>query len=1026
MFLFPVFGGVLMVWAAIPAAKIYTTADGLLRDAASCVEQDSRGFIWFCANGGLTRFDGYEFTSYTTDDGLPHSGVSDFLEARDGTIWVATSGGFVRFNPRGKRAAAANQSSETAMFVTFKPSEKREEFAFKKLVEDKNGVIWGGTFDGTFRITLENGVPNFEKFDTGRVEDMRFDQHGVLWITTLRNGVFRIFPDKRTENFTKNLPKELAAIFEDRNGRIWLGSRRDKNGYLCELYPEFVEQNNIVKKCYGEKDNFSEMWIFAFLERRNGEIWLASSASTIKMELPADSTPKLTSLDIGKENCGEISSAFEDRDQNLWFSTPCGIFRIPPNGFMQYGAADGLENPGTSTLFETLNGELITESFFKSRIFGRFNGEKFEIIRPNYLPNIKVFGWGTKHTTIQTRDGDWWIPLGNNSLYRYSGIKDIKELSQKSPTKIYGRADGLDGDVISLLYEDRHGNIWIQTLFPFRLYRMERESGKFFDLSGALAMEKEQEFSSFAEDNTGNLWLGTSGQFNLVRYRNGVFERFSAADGVPEGRIFDIFTDSRGRLWLASGRSGAILIAEPNADAPNFQVFNTRTGLSDNQVMTIVEDNFGQIYIAHGRGVDRLDTQTGRIKRFTKVDGLPQNEINQSLKDKNGAIWFGSGVGLVRLIPEPEKPRLPPNIFIKNLRVAGEIQTVSELGETILPNAEFVAAQNNLTIEFIGLGATLGEEMRYLYKIGNETDWTETKERSLNFANLTAGNYRFQVKAVTAEGIESVAPATFEFVILSPIYLRWWFLLGAFLAVGFIGYAIYKYRVNRLLQVERTRTQIAADLHDDIGSNLSKISLMSELARLRIDAENEENQRLLASVAEIARDSVGSMRDIIWAINPRRDSVLEVSRKMRSHAEETLVPLGIEVKFDAPQDEINLKFAPELRRELYLIFKESVNNCAKHADASRVEIEFSVKKNDIFFRITDNGKGFNPNAEFDGEGINGIKRRAAKIGGNLNIESAEGGGTKIFLKLSKKKFEPTEKGSYFKIVVLVICLKLVC
>ncbi|HMS43332.1 MAG TPA: sensor histidine kinase, partial [Pyrinomonadaceae bacterium] len=210
-----------------------------------------------------------------------------------------------------------------------------------------------------------------------------------------------------------------------------------------------------------------------------------------------------------------------------------------------------------------------------------------------------------------------------------------------------------------------------------------------------------------------------------------------------------------------------------------------------------------------------------------------------------------------------------------------------------------------------------------------------------------------------------------------------------------------KYRVNRLLQIERTRTQIAADLHDDIGSNLSKISLMSELARLKIDAENEENQKLLASVAEIARDSVGSMRDIIWAINPHRDSLLEVSRKMRSHAEETLVPLGIELKFDAPQDEINLKFAPELRRELYLIFKESVNNCAKHANASRVEIEFSVKKTDIFFKIADNGKGFDPNAEFDGEGINGMKRRAAKIGGNLNIESAEGNGTRINLSIVK-------------------------
>ncbi|HMS41059.1 MAG TPA: two-component regulator propeller domain-containing protein, partial [Pyrinomonadaceae bacterium] len=636
--------------AEVLPTKIYTTADGLLRDAAVCIEQDSHGFLWFCTGGGLTRFDGYEFTNYTTDDGLPHSSVNDFLEARDGTIWLATGGGLVKFNPRGKRAPTEiAQSPETAMFVAFKPSERREESSFKKLVQAKDGAIWGGTFDGIFRVTFENGTPNFEKFQTGRVEDMRFDRRGNLWITTLRNGVFRILPDKRIENFTEGLPKELAAIYEDRNGRIWLASRRDKQGFLCELNPETSEQKNIIKKCYTEKDDFLMMWIFDFWQRENGDFWLASSGGFIKLGFKPDGKPDLKFYKQAEGFCdGDTYSIYEDRDSNFWIGTTCGIVKLSPNGFTRYGTADGLSNVGTTSIFGTSENELFIEA---ARKLNRFTGTNFETIRPNISPQITNWGWGVLHTIIKTRDGDWRIPPAQNSLYRFSGVKNVREIAQKSPSKIYGAKDGLIGNVVLLLYEDKRGDIWIQTLFPSRLYRWERAADKFHDLSELFGLEKEQEVSSFAEDTTGNIWFGTSGSFNLRRFRNGIFERFSSANGVPAGNISDLFTDSQGRLWLVSGSGGAARIDEPNADSPGFKIYNTQNGLSDNSAFSVAEDNFGRIYIGNGRGVDRLDLQTERVKRFTTNDGLPRGKIEQIFKDSSGAIWFGSVLGVSRFVP---------------------------------------------------------------------------------------------------------------------------------------------------------------------------------------------------------------------------------------------------------------------------------------------------------------------------------------------------------------------------------------
>ncbi len=353
-----------------------------------------------------------------------------------------------------------------------------------------------------------------------------------------------------------------------------------------------------------------------------------------------------------------------------------------------------------------------------------------------------------------------------------------------------------------------------------------------------------------------------------------------------------------------------------------------------------------------------------------------------------------TGKGLARFRPEPPRQRRSPNILITGLKINGAPRDVSVLGETSIPTIELGADQRQVTVEFLGLGTSVGEKLRYEYRFA-DGQWTPTGERTLNFANLASGDYRLEVRAQTTDGVYSQEPASVSFNIAAPLWRNPFLILLLLIAAGVLIYAFYRYRLNKLIEIERTRTRIATDLHDDIGANLSKISLLSEIVNMKMESGNAESKRMLSTIADVSRSSVASMRDIVWAISPSRDSVLEMTRKMRQYAEETFVPNGVELDFNAPNDRVSTKLTMDVRRELFLIFKEAVNNAARHSDCTRIEIDFALRSKKIVLQIADNGRGFDPNDEAEGNGLANMRSRTEKLGGRFEIESAPDRGTKI-------------------------------
>ena len=440
------------------------------------------------------------------------------------------------------------------------------------------------------------------------------------------------------------------------------------------------------------------------------------------------------------------------------------------------------------------------------------------------------------------------------------------------------------------------------------------------------------------------------------------------------------------------------------------------------------------------RGLNRIEPETGRVKIYTQEDGLPGNIISQCYKNADGTLWFSSNNSLIQLVPNADKPSKQPPVFIDGISVNGTSRNVSELGETEIQNLEFASDERQIQISFFAISFDSGETLRYQYKLEGQ-DWSvPSEQRSVNL-NLSAGSYDFSVQAVNADGVASEKPATISFKILSPIYQRWWFLILAAAFVCLILFVIYRRRTGnlrkinaalteaklaeealsrsreeRLKELQKVRERIATDLHDDIGSSLTQITVFSELARQR-ERENGKAGEPLNMISNVANELVDTMSDIVWAINPRKDHLKDLTQRMRRFAANVLTAKDIEMTFLAPNSDIEIPLGANIRREVFLIFKETVNNIVKHSEATTAEIAFSIKNNFLEINFKDNGKGFDQTAKVEagqqdwkrfrgGNGLLNMKKRAEDLGGKYKIKSEIGAGTSVVLKV------PLELKSY--------------
>jgi hypothetical protein len=600
-----------------------------------------------------------------------------------------------------------------------------------------------------------------------------------------------------------------------------------------------------------------------------------------------------------------------------------------------------------------------------------FDGQRFRTIVPKLPHGSAAAAESYYAVALHDRAGEWWIPSGD-TLYRFPAVKDAASLAATDPKGVYRLGEGAASRGIWRLFEDSKGNIWIARRLPSSevLTRLEPASGRLHRYTDRDGLPLSAP-TTFAEDRSGNIWIGFF-DAGLSRYRDARFETFAVADGAPPMGISALHVDGEGRLWCGTAH-GLVRIDDPHADWPRMRRYSTNDGLAENVIITLTEDRSGYLYVGTRRGLDRLDPRSGRVRHFTTADGLAALETRAAYCDSRGALWFSTARGLSRLLPRPDPPHVPPVAFLQNVRIDGAPQPLPDRGASEVGPVTAPSAASRIEIDFFALAFEPGEALRYQYELEGIDAWSlPTEQRSVTYPRLAAGTYRFLVRAVHSDGITSPTPASLTFTIPPPLWARWWFLATLAGGCALIVHAIYRYRIVRLLEIERIRTRLAMDLHDDIGSTLSQVAVLSEVARRSVQGDHRVATSI-ERIAELSRQLIDAMSDLVWATNPERDSVRDLQQRMRRFATDTLDGQNIRLRFEAPAEDLNIRLDPHVRREVFLIFKEGINNLSRYAKCTRAKVELEIRDSSLVLTIEDDGIGIHPIAPDNGLGLRSMR-----------------------------------------------------
>jgi signal transduction histidine kinase/ligand-binding sensor domain-containing protein len=1023
--------------------KTYSAADGLASDDVTKIVADSHGFLWFCTVEGLSRFDGYKFKNYTQEQGLPHRNINDLLETAEGDYLVATSGGLAVFNPKGTayrwnllEENLEQNSSDAPLIKTYFINQSPTENPSKSiwtLAQDGNGNIFAATVNGIYRVVKNEGEWTFQKINfedwevkTTTINKLFTDSRKDIWIAAST----AIYWMSKNGEIKKINDSGGNSIFEDREGKIWIDSGGNNIGIrIFEVKKDGSDA--VLTKTYTTKDGLAtNIFTNAVAHTEDGRIFVNSDAKLYEFlpDAPA-SAAKFKSLD------NIAIRPATDRSGNVWFITPGkGVAKFSPKSFTTFDERDGIPGEFIRSIFSNQSGDI----FFTAgsqKLIRRDRTGRIESIVPYGLDKRN---WTHNFLDLQAANGEWWIP-SVEGLRRYPKVANFSDLAKTPPKKIYTTADGLFGNGVFAIFEDSRGDIWVSTSDnDNNLVRFEGATEKIYQYTTADGLPEKNAPISFGEDAGGNIWISFY-LGELYRYKDGKFRQFTAADGIPKGLVSNMLSDKKGRFWLAVGSRGLFRIDNPYDDAPKFVNFSTAEGLSSNRTLCLTEDDFGKIYVGTGRGINRIDPERQRVKIFTQADGLPGNIVSGCGKSSDGKLWFTTNNSLIQFGAQADTSAKPPPIFIDSLSINGNPRNVSEFGETEIKNLEFASDEKQIQIGFFAISLDKGESLRYQYKLEGQ-DWSQPdQQRTISF-NLSSGAYNFQVQAVNSDGVVSEKPATVSFKISPPYWRTWWFLLSAFLLVGGAVFILDRYRVSktqqvqtaydelqksererreaeaalqtsreeRLAELDRVRTRIATDLHDDIGSSLTQIAVLTEVARSQATSIQAENLTTpLERIKNVSKELVAVMSDVVWAINPQKDFLHDLMQRMRRFASDVFTTRGIRFEFAAPEIETDLQLGANIRREVFAIFKESVNNAVKYSECTAAAAKFRIEENHLFLEISDNGCGFDTQTvlssdfrpDLGGNGLINIRRRVAELGGTCEISSEIGKGTTLKMRV---------------------------
>jgi ligand-binding sensor domain-containing protein/signal transduction histidine kinase len=955
---------------------VWQTSDGLPGNAVTSIKQTADGYLWIGTLNGLARFDGVRFKVFGEGSGLPNNRVLCLLAARDGSLWIGTDGGGLASYREGTFRALTRKdglSSDTVM----------------ALAEDAAGRIRAGTAEGLSTWTDGKFVPDTTLASASGqpVSALTIDRDDGLWVLVgaelrVRKGTKSL---QRMETPEPSAFSSVLTAHAGLSGQVWFGGA---NGYVGAV-------SNGIVNVFGEQPGQLLDAIWDVCETRSGDVWAGTASGGLR-RLRAGRFTSLTTQEGLSDN--SVRCLFEDREGNLWVGTVGGgLNRLKPRKLTTFTTRDGLAHNVVMSLAEDVDGTLWVGSNCGG-LSARRNGV-FAPFYANYLLDNECI-W----SLLPDRDGSLCVGTWGGGLFRMQG-REVKSFPIAR--------SGNDEPVVALC-ENREGGVWVGTMqggLKLFYHDLVRE----FTTNGLPA----QPVTALVQEPEGRLWIGTSGG-GLYQFARGQFSALTRRDGLPSNFIRTLFRDEKGVLWIGTG-GGLARLADARIDA-----FTRAQGLPDEVISQILEDDRGNLWIGCNQGIFRVarrelesvaaggTTQVNPI-RYGLAEGMESLECTggfhpAGLKTRDGKLWFSTVKGLVMVDPERiSVNEAPPVVRLEEVVVDGAAQSqISDLKSEI----KFGPGIQRVEFHYTALSLVAPERNRFKHRLeGLERDWVQAStQRVATYPRLPPGRYTFRVIAANNDGVWNGIGAAFRFTVLPAFWQTWWFLaFTGVLVLGGGGWLVRYDSVRRLRRklhrlqekhaLEKERTRIAQDIHDELGASLTSIALLTELGHKHRD-QPEEVCADLGKISVTARDAVRAMDAIVWAVNPRNDSLDHFANYVSQFAEDFFRLTPIRCRLDVPADLPERPLPTEARHQLFLAVKESLNNVVRHSGASEVWLRMHCDHGELRIAIEDNGRGLpmsKPGAGQDG--LANIRTRVERLGGRLEIESGPGRGTLLRLSL---------------------------
>ncbi|MBU2506998.1 MAG: hypothetical protein KJ799_09775 [Bacteroidetes bacterium] len=996
--------------------------DGLSQSVVTDIAQDSSGFLWFSTQDGLNRYDGYEFKVFkgnpTDSNSIRDNWIAYIVISDDSTMWVGSErDGLFKFSLN-------NYEFQRVIYDSINTGKKTTYI--RNLELDDNHNLYIGTWgEGLFIMNLlSHKVINLQydpndsnSLIDNRVRSLYIENKENIWIGTT-NGLNHFNPETNIHTHFSHNPANINSLSDnyvisigsDSLGSLFIGTRLglnilDKSG----TFHRFSQNQNNPRGITGGA-------ILDIFENSDGKVWLAThDAGVILIENNRSNYQDLeiTNFYYAKNNLESISAnyvrtIFKDKDNILWFGTwGASISKLDLKPPKFHHVKQNSENANS------IKGSF-TRAFFidsKNRFWVGFDEGIVNFCDENQEQYINVefeINSESKEAKCFNEDNDGTIWLGTKSgLWRYNEERNRFEYNniskQISDAPKFLAIFSIEKFDDFLLLSSSAGLLYynIKKNLAKRVLSDKPEENKLLNSYS----------SNTIKGSNGNYWISAHRYFvyKVSFKRNGnsdlvvdSFTSFSPGKDLPEGsyRVNFILESNDGDIWFATSYG----LFKLNPVSGKMDKFLENDGLPNNITYSIAEDSDGNIWVATNLGLSKISKKNGELsfRNYDVSDGLQSNEFNQAtvLKAPNGVLYFGGINGFnyfdpAEVIDNPNKPQ----IALTSIKIFNN--EVSHVQQKIRDKRFFVNYSDNMfSFDFAALEFTNPKMNEFSYKLdGFDKAWIRSGySRTATYTNISPGEYILYAKASNNDGVWSYAEEMLRIIVIPPYWMTWWFRSIVIFFLLMSAWYFYHNRVQYLLKMERLRTKISSDLHDEVGSMLTQISINADL--LQYVTDPAKVKKTTATIISKSGEVINMMRDVIWSIDSRNDNLGSLVDRIQQFAVTFLNQKNIKLIFENAIEGREKSLKVDFRQNVMLILKEAVNNSVKYSESNKIKIFLSSKNRQFQMEITDFGIGLDLENIKRKSGLKNMVMRAEQIGARISFINKDG----FTISLIKEKF----------------------